>query len=276
MHFRLVLLGGTAALAVWSCTAPVENSPTVQSLTPDAISMTEATYVTIAGTGFAPTFVSSVDDGITVVDQDFALVLRRAEGTTDISIGADYLDADHIGAQIPSGLATGRYSVFVQGPQGVSSPVLMDALLVSRLPAENLCDLEQCTGGTCEDGVCVIECGAECEGVVCPEGVACEINCRGGGCTTLVDCSAASSCTIECLGSNTCAGDIMCGLGACEIECSGNESCAGALDCGASCACDVTCNGSANCMAGTECPLGTTCESGVGCTSAGDSCNTCG
>lgn len=285
LYFRSSLLTATTLILAMGCSSPASDLPTVESLSPSTMATGETPYLTITGSGFAPFLVNSLDDGETDVELDFELILDPADGSEEVSIEADYLDSEHIGAQIPSGLAAGSYSVWVRGPKG-AGPMLPDALVVgggggggvdAGVDAGSaVCDATTCADGTCVNGACVIECQGQCSEVVCPAGIPCVVNCQlSGSCASLVDCSAASSCDITCMGQNACAGGVLCGSGDCDIACFGMNSCSGTLDCGSSCACDTSCSPSSVCGNPTTCPLDQSCTSNSTCTSAGAGCDTC-
>ncbi|HET6611923.1 MAG TPA: hypothetical protein VFG83_08050 [Kofleriaceae bacterium] len=129
--------------------------------------------------------------------------------------------------------------------------------------------------GTCDGAVCVLECGDGClEGIECPPGIACRVNCESSGsCLGGVDCTQASSCEVICQGNGSCLGGIACGLGPCNVSCMGSRSCTGGVECGDACACDVECSGASSCLGRESCPAG--CESGAGCSSEDPVCDVC-
>lgn len=97
-------------------------------------------------------------------------------------------------------------------------------------------------GGTCVNGVCVIDCGFGPNGcptkVVCPKGVPCKVLCGGtSSCGQGVDCTQASSCEISCGGISSCGGKVSCAGTTCSVNCSGISSCFGGVCCTAK-----TCN----------------------------------
>jgi hypothetical protein len=109
--------------------------------------------------------------------------------------------------------------------------------------------------GTCDDGVCVIECiGSE----ACEEEVVCPLS---------------GPCRVTCSGRKACNEGVRCGLGRCTVTCSGDEACHKRVRCETSCACDVTCGPDA-CKDDAWCPR-PWCAAGDGCTSVPDSCNAC-
>jgi len=144
------------------------------------------------------------------------------------------------------------------------------------IDADSAC-LTACTNGTCQRGVCVIDCsvsGSCLTDVLCPAGVPCRVVCGDHACQHRVDCRMASLCVIECSGIGSCADEVRCGTQHCWISCSGSGSCKH-IRCGDACACDATCSGANACIEASECPQGGACRLGEGCTSSG-SCNTCG
>lgn len=159
------------------------------------------------------------------------------------------------------------------------------------------CPSNSCTA----DGFCVVTPQPGDMKFRCPDGVACEIDCRAadscqipvscgdgdcrvvcGGpgapraCTDIVECRDAKSCDIKCLGDNSC-GAIFCGMGRCTAQC-GTDTVTGAcmrgLDCPNSCSCSVTC-ALGNCS-GTSCPMGCRPPAGTkGCIGNTAQCDTC-
>lgn len=109
--------------------------------------------------------------------------------------------------------------------------------------------------GTCDDGVCVIDCvGTE----ACHEEIVCPLT---------------GPCRVTCNGRKACKQGVRCGLGRCTVTCQGDDACAKRVRCEASCACDVTC-GPGGCKDEAWCPH-PWCEAGDGCTSAPNSCSSC-
>lgn len=115
-------------------------------------------------------------------------------------------------------------------------------------------------GGTCANGVCVIDNDTQ-TAVVCPGGMPCRVicdttdACKAGG----VDCGMATSCEVRCIGTATCqSGGVDCGSAAtCEVRCEGNAACQTgpsadkSVECRAS-TCDVTCTGPSACQEGID------------------------
>jgi hypothetical protein len=123
--------------------------------------------------------------------------------------------------------------------------------------------------GSCQAGVCVIECNAPDCAPKCPFGMPCRVDCGDNSCNGgLVDCTKASSCDISC-GASSCFQGIDCAGSACSIGCKGDKSCSNIpvlcrakncdIDCGGlqTCkeikclnspsTCDVTCGGVQSC-----------------------------
>jgi hypothetical protein len=116
---------------------------------------------------------------------------------------------------------------------------------ISHPPCTQACDD---AGGTCTDGVCVIDCSSEsCARTACPAGMPCKVLCTSdSACAKGVDCGEASSCSVVCSGANSCVGGIACAGDKCEVECSGLTACPNVIRCDAG-ACDVQCTGISSC-----------------------------
>ena len=131
-----------------------------------------------------------------------------------------------------------------------------------------------CTAGTCDHGVCVIDCSAEdaCPSDVnCPGNVPCRVVCGDHSCGHHVDCRMAPVCEIECVGTGSCADELRCGTSRCTVTCSGDGACK-RVRCADACACEATCSGPNSCIDPVECPQN--CKAGEGCTAAG-ACDQC-
>jgi hypothetical protein len=140
----------------------------------------------------------------------------------------------------------------------------------------NTACLAACTNGTCEAGVCVIDCSTSytcLADVICPGSVPCHVVCGDHSCQHHVECRMAATCEIECLGVGSCADELRCGTNRCSVTCSGAGSCK-RVRCANACACEATCSGSNACIDVSECPQAGACKLGEGCTSNG-SCDTC-
>lgn len=141
---------------------------------------------------------------------------------------------------------------------------------------DNTACLAACTNGTCDRGVCVIDCSTpfSCRlDVLCPGTVPCRVACGDRACQHHVDCQMAETCEIQCTGTNSCADEVRCGANRCSVTCSGAGSCKH-VRCGSACACDATCSGVNACIELSECPQAGACKLGEGCTSDG-SCDRC-
>jgi len=131
-----------------------------------------------------------------------------------------------------------------------------------------------CTTGTCDHGVCVIDCSAAnaCPtDVLCPGNVPCRVVCGDHACAHHVDCRMSPVCTIDCVGTGSCADELRCGTGRCTVTCSGDGACK-RVRCADACACAATCSGPNSCIDAAECPQD--CKSGEGCTAAA-ACDQC-
>jgi hypothetical protein len=158
-------------------------------------------------------------------------------------------------------------------------PVTVDAAVNNNGPDggnENALCQQGCTKGTCQAGVCVIDCSAtgSCSDVACPANLPCRVICGDNSCTKKINCTMASSCDVRCTGQNACADEIQCPMGECDVACTGAGSCKRRTKCGNSCACDVTCSGPMSCMEASECPS-MACRIGNGCSSVLATCETC-
>jgi hypothetical protein len=159
-------------------------------------------------------------------------------------------------------------------------PVTIDGAVNNNTPdasnANALCQ-QGCTKGTCQAGVCVIDCSEEgsCQmDVACPANLPCRVICGDNSCTKKVNCTMATSCDVRCSGQNACGDEVQCSPGECDVACTGAGSCKRRTKCGGSCACDVTCSGPMSCMEVSECPSAT-CRVGNGCSSIPTGCDTC-
>ncbi|HEU0033740.1 MAG TPA: hypothetical protein VFQ53_24100 [Kofleriaceae bacterium] len=141
-----------------------------------------------------------------------------------------------------------------------------------------LCE-QGCSMGTCEAGVCVIDCtlpgSCATADVICPANLPCRVECGELSCIKKVNCELSTACTVLCSGDGSCHDEIKCGLGPCDVTCSGVNSCDRRTKCGTSCSCDVSCTGSGSCGEASECPTGTPCRVGNGCTSQLTGCDRC-
>ncbi len=139
---------------------------------------------------------------------------------------------------------------------GNSGPTPKDAGIVDTGPP---CE-DICTGGTCrDDGTCVMTPVAGAEEVRCPDGVACEIDCRAdNSCRTKMFCGTGP-CSVVCEGLLSCNGPVTCGSGPCKITCgggAGRATCAGPFKCSGSSDCEVLCLSQGACRAPIECGSG--------------------
>ena len=143
--------------------------------------------------------------------------------------------------------------------------------------APDLCP-QGCTKGTCQNGVCVIDCGTpySCteSDVQCPANIPCRVVCGDHACAKHVACGLASSCEVQCTGDYSCGDVIQCNDNRCSVTCSGLSSCKRHTDCSHSCACDVTCSGTGSCVEVSACPA-STCKLGNGCSSLLAGCDRC-
>src|SRR5262245_19208695 len=65
-----------------------------------------------------------------------------------------------------------------------------------------------CTAGTCDHGVCVIDCSADSacpNDVVCPGTVPCRVVCGDSACAHHIECRTPRECEIDCIGTGSCA-----------------------------------------------------------------------
>jgi len=146
----------------------------------------------------------------------------------------------------------------------------------AAVTADALCALG-CTNGTCDGGVCVIDCSApdSCPGTIaCPPNIPCRVVCGDSACDRNVECRLATACEVACVGTNSCAEEIRCGLAPCTVTCSGDGACK-RVKCKDACSCDATCSGEGACTDTTECPLGDPCRLGAGCSSQLAGCDRC-
>ncbi len=143
-------------------------------------------------------------------------------------------------------------------------------------PSPTVCE-QGCTNGSCEDGVCVIDCStayACSSDVTCPANLPCRVVCGDHACAKKVNCGMATSCDVQCTGDDACADDIQCNMGRCKIDCAGESSCKKKLKCDHACACDVTCSGLGSCAEPAACPA-PSCKLGNGCSSLLAGCDRC-
>lgn len=140
----------------------------------------------------------------------------------------------------------------------------------------NLCP-QGCTNGTCDNGVCVIDCGTpySCQNdVLCPPNVPCRVVCGDHACAHKVICGLATSCEVQCTGDYSCADEIQCNTNRCDVDCAGTSSCKRRTRCANACACDVSCTGAGSCVEASECPA-LTCKLGNGCSALLAGCDDC-
>lgn len=150
-----------------------------------------------------------------------------------------------------------------------------DAMVVGP-DATSLCELG-CTNGTCNSGICEIDCSApgSCPGVVaCPPNLPCRVTCGDGACSNHVECRLATTCEVVCSGTGSCSDEIRCGDAPCKVTCSGENAC-GRIKCKNACSCDAVCSGEDSCAETTECPVGDACRLGEGCSSELAGCDRC-
>jgi hypothetical protein len=138
---------------------------------------------------------------------------------------------------------------------------------------------QACTIGTCDHGVCVIDCNqpgaCSTKDVYCPAGIPCRIECGDGSCGKKLGCTDAAACEVLCTGAFACGDEILCPSDRpCSVTCSGYRSCDRKIKCSSACACDVRCEGASSCREVSECP-DSSCRFGNGCTSAFAGCNAC-
>jgi hypothetical protein len=110
--------------------------------------------------------------------------------------------------------------------------------------------------GTCNAGVCVIECSGPQQ------------------CELPVACPQDGPCDVACVGRQSCRGGVVCGAGPCVVTCEGKDSCEAGVMCDSACSCDVSCEGDGACKKHATCSS-TTCTAGRGCTSALPGCSRC-
>jgi hypothetical protein len=158
-----------------------------------------------------------------------------------------------------------------------SDITVVDAALNADAPDQSRCQ-QNCTKGSCVDGVCVIDCSAtgSCDetDVVCPASVPCRVVCGAMSCTHKVNCGLSTSCEVQCNGDFSCQDEIICNANRCDVDCIGTSSCKRRVKCSNACACDVTCTGASSCVESSECPE-STCRLGNGCTSLLTGCDSC-
>ena len=156
------------------------------------------------------------------------------------------------------------------------TPIDAAAVTHDTGPAD-LCPLG-CPKGTCQNGVCVIDCGTpdSCteQDVQCPPNIPCRVVCGDHSCAKKVNCGQATSCEVQCTGDYSCGDVIQCNDNKCSVTCSGLSSCKRHTDCSHSCACDVTCSGTGSCMEASACPA-MSCKLGNGCSSQLAGCDRC-
>ncbi|HEY5927429.1 MAG TPA: hypothetical protein VIV11_37350 [Kofleriaceae bacterium] len=135
-----------------------------------------------------------------------------------------------------------------------------------------------CTNGTCDNGVCVIDCTAPFSclngDVVCPANLPCRVNCGDNSCAKKIICGMATSCEVNCQGEDACVDEIHCNNKRCDVNCTGFESCKKRTRCANSCACDVSCIGIGSCAEPSECSE-SACRLGNGCSSLLTGCDDC-
>jgi hypothetical protein len=117
-----------------------------------------------------------------------------------------------------------------------------------------------CTTGTCEGSVCVVRPDAPAAPVICPDGIACRIDCRAAGsCQGDLVCGDGG-CEVVCTGQGACGGGITCGTGDCKVRCGDDAStvgaCLGIIDCRPASACDIRCLGDRSCQHAVFCGSG--------------------
>lgn len=150
------------------------------------------------------------------------------------------------------------------------------ARAVADAPVSPPCE-QGCPGGTCEDGVCVIDCSSPhacADDVTCPPNLPCRVYCGDHACSKKVSCGMATTCEVLCLGDSACAAEIQCNESRCKVDCAGASSCKRRTKCGHACACDVTCGGLGACAEPAECPEAS-CGLGNGCNSLLPGCDRC-
>lgn len=151
-----------------------------------------------------------------------------------------------------------------------------EAVAADAPSSPSLCE-QGCTNGTCEDGTCVIDCGAPfacASDVMCPANLPCRVMCGDHACAKKVVCGMATSCEVHCLGDEACADDIQCSMGPCTVNCTGDSACQHKIKCDHACACDVTCSGVGACAEPAACPA-PSCKLGDGCSSQLAGCDHC-
>ena len=159
--------------------------------------------------------------------------------------------------------------------------------------AGGICSLDCSKGCKCPNGyACQIDCkGDTCAGKIdCTEGISCNINCEKNACPDAIDCGPAA-CSINC-SQGSCGGPILCGSGGCKVNCSSDschnlvrcevgrcdlhcsdESCNGTVECSTACACSLTCSKSSCSGSNIKCrPL---CKYGKSCTAKLSWCDKC-
>lgn len=143
---------------------------------------------------------------------------------------------------------------------------------------DNTVCLQGCSSGTCDSGVCVIDCTAPnscANDVVCPANLPCRVECGDTACGGKINCTKSTSCTVQCTGEDSCDDEIQCPPGEpCDVTCSGAGSCVKRTKCKDSCSCDVRCTGMGSCAEPSECQEAL-CRIGNGCTSTVLTCDTC-
>jgi len=165
-------------------------------------------------------------------------------------------------------------------PEGGAAPDSGNEVTTDAAPPADAVDLcpMGCTNGTCDNGVCVIDCSApsscQTSDILCPANLPCRVNCGESSCAKKIICGLATSCDINCIGQDACADEIQCNANRCDVDCTGIGSCKKRTKCMNACACDVTCTGAGSCPEPSECP-GMTCKLGNGCSSLLTGCDDC-
>ena len=163
--------------------------------------------------------------------------------------------------------------------------------------AGGICRLDCSKGCTCPDGyACQVDCkGDTCSGKIdCTRGTSCNVNCEQNACSEAIDCGPAQ-CTINC-SQGSCGGPILCGAGGCKITCSNDSchnqvrcqkgrcdiqcsssSCKGTVECSTACACALTCSTTSCVGSKIKCVPGCKYSFWDGCTASKkfSGCDTC-
>ena len=153
-----------------------------------------------------------------------------------------------------------------------------DAAAVTNDADRNLLCMQGCPNGTCNNGVCVIDCSSPfaCRDsdVLCPPNIPCRVMCGYEACDKKIICGLATSCEVQCTGDSSCNDEIQCNSNRCSVTCSGAGACAKRTRCANACACDVACTGTGSCPEVSECPEDN-CRLGNGCNSQLAGCDSC-